>query len=87
MKIIIFLTFTILFPISAFATRGDDCYQISNADTKNYCLATAKEDKNYCYLISDADRKNSCLAITGRDKNYCYQILDADRKNQCLGQF
>ena len=66
---------------------GDNCYQISNPDSKNFCLATAKRDKNYCYQISEPNRKNMCLALSGRDKNYCYQINNADMKNQCLGQF
>lgn len=71
----------------ATASPGDNCYQISNSDAKNYCLATAKRDKNYCYQISDRDSKNMCLAMAGYDKNYCYQISSSDKKNQCLGQF
>jgi hypothetical protein len=66
---------------------GDNCYQISNPDSKNFCLGTAKRDKNYCYQIREPNRKNMCLALAGNDKNYCYQINNADIKNQCLGQF
>ena len=66
---------------------GDNCYQISNPDSKNFCLGTAKRDKNYCYQISEPNRKNMCLALAGNDKNYCYQINNAEVKNQCLGQF
>lgn len=66
---------------------GENCYQIGNSDSKNFCLGTAKQDKNYCYQISDSERKNFCLAVSAHDKNYCYQISNSDKKNQCLGQF
>ena len=72
---------------SAAYSVGESCYQINDADSKNYCLATAKKEKSYCYPINNADRKNMCLAIAGREKSYCYQIRNTDAKNQCLGQF
>lgn len=75
-----------IFSLNAFAA-GNSCYQISNQDNKNYCLATARNDANYCYQISENDKKNMCLAIAKRDKNYCYQVRNSDTKNQCLGQF
>jgi hypothetical protein len=66
---------------------GESCYQIQNAESKNFCLATAKGDPNYCYQISNSDYKNTCLAVTKGEKNYCYQISNSDTKNQCLGKF
>jgi hypothetical protein len=83
----ILLTICVIFFSSVVYSVGDSCYQISDSDSKNYCLATAKVDKNYCYQISDNDRKNQCLALTRKDKNYCYQIKSSNEKNQCLGQF
>ena len=75
------------FTATAAHSVGENCYQINNTDSKNYCLATAKKEKSYCYQINDADRKNMCLAQTAREKSYCYQINKPDAKNQCLGQF
>ena len=66
---------------------GDQCYSINNQDSKNHCLATAKNDANYCYSISNQDKKNMCLAVVKRDKNYCYSISNQDQKNMCLGNF
>ena len=84
-KILILLTACVISSVAY--SVGENCYQINNADSKNYCLATAKQEKSYCYQINDADRKNMCLAQAGREKSYCYQINNTDTKNQCLGQF
>lgn len=61
------------------------CYSIQNQDQKNFCLATAKNEKSYCYSIHEADNKNMCLALVSNQKNYCYSIRTNDYKNQCLG--
>jgi uncharacterized protein YxeA len=84
-KILILLTACLICSVAY--SVGENCYQINNIDSKNYCLATAKQEKSYCYQINDADRKNMCLAQAGREKSYCYQINNTDTKNQCLGQF
>jgi hypothetical protein len=70
-----------------FASPGSNCYQISNKDQKNFCLATSKNEKSYCYQISEKDQKNLCLALASHTKSYCYQISNNDNKNYCLGQF
>jgi len=61
-----------------------ECYIIKDADSKNYCLATAKHDKSYCYSIKDADRKTFCLAQVGKERTRCYSIKSSDLKNHCL---
>lgn len=66
---------------------GENCYSIQNSDSKNFCLATAKNDPSYCYSIQNSDAKNMCLAYAKKDKSYCYSISNSDFKNQCLGQF
>jgi hypothetical protein len=82
------IIFCSLFSLEKIAiAAGDSCYQISNQDSKHFCLGTAKRDKNYCYQINESNRKNMCLAPAGNDKNYCYQINNTEIKNQCLGQF
>jgi hypothetical protein len=60
------------------------CYSIQNQDRKNYCLATAKNQKSYCYSIRESDTKNFCLAQVGNQRSYCYSIRSQDTKNQCL---
>jgi pyruvate dehydrogenase E2 component (dihydrolipoamide acetyltransferase) len=35
---------------------------IRDADRKNVCLATAKNQPSYCYSVQDSDTKNVCLA-------------------------
>ncbi len=80
--------FTLLL-ITSFGAFADasSCYSISNQDSKNLCLAQAKQDKSYCYSVSDRDRKNYCLAVVGNDKSYCYSISSSDGKNECLARF
>jgi hypothetical protein len=73
-------------PQEVVAADCNRCYQISNPDSKNFCLATCKNDSNRCYQIRNQDRKNYCLATVKRDKNRCYQIRDKDLKQQCLAQ-
>jgi hypothetical protein len=63
------------------------CYSIKNSDSKNYCLANAKNQKSYCYSIQESDTKNFCLAKVGHQKSYCYSIRANDPKNQCLALF
>ena len=60
------------------------CYSIQNADTKNSCLALAKQQESYCYSIHESDAKNLCLAQIKNQKSYCYSIKSSDIKNQCL---
>lgn len=60
------------------------CFSIQNADTKNTCLASAKNQESYCYSIRESDAKNLCLAQIKNQKSYCYSIKSNDTKNQCL---
>ncbi len=83
MNKIIILTL-ILFAQQANADAAH-CYSIQNQDQKNFCLATAKNEKSYCYSIHEADSKNMCLAVVSNQKSYCYSIRSNDDKNQCLG--
>lgn len=71
----------------AVIAAGENCYSIQNSDSKNFCLATAKNDPSYCYSIQSSDAKNMCLAYAKKEKSYCYSISNSDSKNQCLGQF
>ena len=82
LKYLLFIT--LVLSQLAFAGDASNCYSISNSDSKNYCLAAAKNEKSYCYSISDSDRKNMCLAQVGRERSYCYSISSSDAKNQCL---
>jgi hypothetical protein len=61
-----------------------NCYSIQNADTKNSCLAIAKNQESYCYSIRESDAKNLCLAQIKKQKSYCYSIKSSDTKNQCF---
>lgn len=64
-----------------------NCYSIHNSDSKNYCLAKAKQQKSYCYSIRESDTKNLCFAQIGHQKSYCYSIRSSDTKNMCLASF
>jgi hypothetical protein len=61
-----------------------NCYSIQNADTKNSCLAIAKNQESYCYSIRESDARNLCLAQIKNQKSYCYSIKSNDTKNQCF---
>jgi hypothetical protein len=63
---------------------ASNCYAIKNDDSKNHCLAIAKNTKSYCYSIHEQDTKNLCLAQLSNQKSYCYSIRSSDAKNQCL---
>lgn len=66
---------------------ASNCYSIQNSDSKNLCLANAKNQKSYCYSIHESDTKNFCLAKVGDQKSNCYSIRSNDLKNQCLALF
>lgn len=71
--------------ISSNGTANEsNCYSIQNQDSKNYCLATVKQQESYCYSIREQDSKNLCLAQVKNQKSYCYSIRSQDIKNQCL---
>ncbi len=80
----IFALILLMMNQSVFA-NASNCYSIQNQDNKNYCLATAKNEKSYCYSIRENDTKNMCLAQVSNQKSYCYSIRSSDLKNQCLG--
>ncbi len=84
MKLTLSLLTVYLVPIVALA-NASNCYSIRDQDRKNYCLATAKNQKSYCYSIRDQDTKNFCLAQLSNQRSYCYSIRSSDTKNQCLG--
>jgi uncharacterized protein YxeA len=42
-KILVLLTACVIASVAY--SVGENCYQINNADSKNYCLATAKQEK------------------------------------------
>ena len=71
----------------AVIAAGENCYSIQNSDSKNFCLATSKNEASYCYSIQSSDPKNMCLAHVKKEKSYCYSVSNSDSKNQCLGQF
>jgi hypothetical protein len=78
----------LLISITGLAFAGaSSCYSISNRDSKNFCLAQAKQEKSYCYSIGDRDQKNFCLAVVSKQKSYCYNISSRDDKNACLARF
>lgn len=80
MKKGLFFLVIYLFPILAYA----DCWQISNTDKRNFCLAVSQKSDNYCWQISNNNQRNYCLALVKKDKNYCWQIDDSDDRNECL---
>lgn len=88
MKLLNFIKFALitLHATNCFAGAGDNCYSIQNQDSRNFCLATAKQNKNHCYSITSMDQKNMCLALASNDKNHCHTIRNRDTKNHCLGQ-
>ena len=82
-----FLLFTLfLFSIGK-SYSSSNCYNISNKDKKNMCLAKGKNQSSYCYNISDSDNKNMCIAVVKGKKSYCYNIKNRDEKNVCLSNF
>ena len=62
------------------------CYAIKDQDSRNYCLAEAKQDYEYCYRVKDGDRRNACLAKTKRARDRCYAIKDQDSRKVCQSQ-
>jgi len=74
-----------MWPITSTANESY-CYSIRDADRKNVCLATAKNQPSYCYSVQDSDTKNVCLAQVKAQRSYCYSVRNADLKNQCLAQ-
>jgi hypothetical protein len=82
-KMRVLLSIFCLVPVVTLANPSN-CYSIQNQDRKNYCLATAKNQKSYCYSIREQDTKNFCLAQVGNQRSYCYSIRSQDVKNQCL---
>ena len=83
----IFFCFTLLFFSITQAYSSSSCYNISNKDKKNICLAKAKSQSSYCYNISNNDIKNMCLAVVKGKKSYCYNIRNRDEKNVCVSNF
>lgn len=57
----------IVMMVSAQAVSGDSsyCYSISDADTRNYCLAKANNDRSICYTIQRSDLRAQCMAEIG----------------------
>ncbi len=86
LKYFVLLGILLLGSGSALANESN-CYSIKNNDSKNFCLANAKNQKSYCYSIQESDTKNFCLAKVGHQKSYCYSIRANDPKNQCLALF
>ena len=51
-------------------TQSSYCYNISNNDTKNMCIAIVKGKKSYCYNIRSRDQKMSAYQTFK-----CYKIV------------
>ena len=84
---IFLLIFTLFLFSTAKSYSSSNCYNISNKDKKNMCLAKAKTQSSYCYNISNSDTKNMCIAVVKGKKSYCYNIRNRDEKNVCLSNF
>jgi hypothetical protein len=65
---------------------GSECFSIQDADPRNACLASAKNDKTYCFKIQDPDARAACLGETKSDQSYCFKIEGADERNVCLAE-
>lgn len=66
------------------APAPSECYNIRDADLKNYCLATTTQRESYCFSVKNEDKKNFCLAQVRQKTSSCYSILDHDLKQLCL---
>jgi len=42
------------------------CQVISDADTKNLCMAYLKSERAYCQKVKDPQQQKQCLAVLGR---------------------
>ena len=81
------LFFTLFLFSTTNSYSSSSCYNISNKDKKNMCLAKSKTQSSYCYNISNNDTKNMCIAVVKGKKSYCYNIKSRDEKNVCLSNF
>lgn len=63
---------------------ASECFSIQDADQRNACLASAKNDKSYCFKIQEDDGRNACLAEVKRDRSHCFRIQSEDLRNDCL---
>ncbi|MBO7243952.1 MAG: hypothetical protein J6V53_01550 [Alphaproteobacteria bacterium] len=79
MKFLLFFAF--LFS-AGFCWAG--CYDIQDADKKNFCLGIKNKAETYCYGILNPDKKKFCLALVSKNKLRCYGISNSDDKNVCL---
>ena len=48
------------------AVLASECFSIQDADQRNACLASSKNDKSYCFKIQSDDLQKDCLANTPR---------------------
>lgn len=65
--------------------QGSECFSILDADQRNACLASAKNDKSYCFKIKSEDLREGCLAPLKGETYGCFKIQNVDQRNACLG--
>jgi hypothetical protein len=65
---------------------GSECFSIQDADQRNACLASAKNDKSYCFKIKSEDLREGCLAPLQGETYGCFKIQDPDARAACLGE-
>lgn len=80
MKKLICILAVYLLPTLAYA----DCWQISDIDRRNFCLAVSQKSDSYCWQIANNNQRNYCLAIVKKDSSYCWQIDHNDSRQECL---
>lgn len=61
------------------------CYQLTNKDLKQQCLAIKNNNSLKCYDIKNPTQKNYCLGKL-ENKSNCYKIKDINVRIFCLQQ-
>lgn len=65
------------------AALNTDCYVLSDADQRAFCLAIQSENVSYCYNVHSEETRLTCLAEIHHSPSICDGITDLSARQIC----